>query len=567
MDFGGKWRNEKNYFKTVSKKDIMRSKNILLAVLASAVLAGCATPQSQMKREAGEIEVSCDPEVLIVKDDKIDANITLSFPEGYFDENTMMVITPVLVYGEGQQRTGKPFIYQGEKIMANYKVVPRKGIFHHEALSFDFIPGMEKCRLELRCTLIYGTKKVTLKPIKVADGCNATYRLVQVSGEYAYKPDGYERVTNYSTETSILFDVNSSTVKNNTHNRNAVSVYKSYLSDIKADERYEITGTEIVSYASPEGGEKYNAQLSDKRASSAVDAWKNMSGGASADTMSVRSIGQDWEGFKQALEDSDIEEKDLILRVLSMYSDPAVREAEMKNLSFLYDELKTEVFPSLRRATFVVNAQRTGYSDEELIELADKHLSTLSEPEVLHLASIVEDRGLKKFYYRYASQRYLSQTGYFNLAMMALDENKTDVALTYLDLMDEDSDVLNARGVVELRKGHYDKARTLFLRAATPDAKKNLGTLLILSGQYDEAAEQLSGTGSSNEVLAYILSGQIDKAVAHADCSSPRDAYIAAIAYARNGDAAAVKKALAQAGVDPVYAEKSEKDVEFVNYR
>lgn len=542
-------------------------RSILCAVAASVVLAGCATPQAQMKKNFGVITVTSDPEVLVVKNEKIEAQVTLSFPENYFDDQTMMVITPVLVYGEGQLRTGKPFIYQGEKIMANYKVVPKKGIFHHENISFDFLPGMEKCRLELRCTLVYGDKKTTLAPIKVADGCNATYRLVQVSGEYTYKPDGYERVTNHSTETSILFDVNSSTVKNNTHNRNAVSVYKSYLSDIKADERYEITGTEIVAYASPEGGQEYNAKLSDKRATSAVGAWEDMSGGASADTMSVRSIGQDWEGFKQALEDSDIEEKDLILRVLSMYSDPAVRETEMKNLSFIYDELKTEVFPSLRRATFVVNAQHTGYSDAELLELAEKHLSLLSEPEVLHLASIVDDMGLKKFYYRYASQRYLSQTAYFNLAMIALDENKNDVALTYLEQVAEDGDVLNAKGVVELRKGNYEQARKFFLRAETADARKNLGTLLILSGQYGDAVQSLAGSGSGNEVLAYILNGQIDDAIQNASCDSPRDAYIAAVAYARKGDAEGVKSALAKASVDPVYAEKSEKDVEFVNYR
>ena len=542
-------------------------RSILCAVAASVVLAGCATPQAQMKKNFGVITVTSDPEVLVVKNEKIDAQVTLSFPENYFDDQTMMVITPVLVYGEGQLRTGKPFIYQGEKIMANYKVVPKKGIFHHENISFDFLPGMEKCRLELRCTLVYGDKKTTLAPIKVADGCNATYRLVQVSGEYTYKPDGYERVTNHSTETSILFDVNSSTVKNNTHNRNAVSVYKSYLSDIKADERYEITGTEIVAYASPEGGQEYNAKLSDKRATSAVGAWEDMSGGASADTMSVRSIGQDWEGFKQALEDSDIEEKDLILRVLSMYSDPAVRETEMKNLSFIYDELKTEVFPSLRRATFVVNAQHTGYSDAELLELAEKHLSLLSEPEVLHLASIVDDMGLKKFYYRYASQRYLSQTAYFNLAMIALDENKNDVALTYLEQVAEDGDVLNAKGVVELRKGNYEQARKFFLRAETADARKNLGTLLILSGQYGDAVQSLAGSGSGNEVLAYILNGQIDDAIQNASYDSPHDAYIAAVAYARKGDAEGVKSALAKASVDSVYAEKSEKDVEFVNYR
>ena len=533
----------------------------------SLLIAGCATPQSQMKRELSEIIVKSDPEVLVVKGGKIEADVTMKFPQGYFGERTMLVMTPVLVYGQSQQRTGKPFIYQGEKIMANYKVVPVGGISHRESFSFDFQPGMEQCHLELRPTLIYGDKKESLPAIKVADGCNATYRLVQVSGEYEYKPDGFERVTHHSTETSILFDVNSSTVKNNALNRNAVSVYKSYLSDIKGDERYKVTSTEIVAYASPEGGQKYNAELSEKRADAAVGAWNNLSGGMKADAMDVRSMGQDWEGFKEALENSDIEEKDLILRVLSMYSDPAVRESEMKNLSFIYDELKTEVFPSLRRATFVVNAEHTGYSDTELLELADKHLSLLTEPEVLHLAGIVDDLGLKKFYYRYASQRFLSQTAYYNLAMLALDENKNDVALTYLDMVPEDADVLNARGVVDLRKENYEQARKYFLRSEHADAKRNLGTLMILAGDYEGAAKELAGSKGANEVLAYILNGQIDEAVANASCDTPRDAYIAAVAYARSGDKAKLKSALSKACVDAIYAEKYKKDVEFVDFR
>ena len=542
-------------------------RSLLFIGALSLLIASCATPQSQMKRELSEIVVKSDPEVLIVKGGKIEADVTMKFPQGYFGERTMLVMTPVLVYGQNQQRTGKPFIYQGEKIMANYKVVPVRGISHRESFSFDFQSGMEQCHLELRPTLIYGDKKESLPAIKVADGCNATYRLVQVSGEYEYKPDGFERVTRHSTETSILFDVNSSTVKNNALNRNAVSVYKSYLSDIKGDERYKVTGTEIVAYASPEGGQKYNADLSEKRADAAVGAWNNLSGGMKADAMDVRSMGQDWEGFREALENSDIEEKDLILRVLSMYSDPAVRESEMKNLSFIYDELKTEVFPSLRRATFVVNAEHTGYSDTELLELADKHLSLLTEPEVLHLAGIVDDLGLKKFYYRYASQRFLSSVAYYNLAMLALDENKNDVALTYLDMVPEDADVLNARGVVELRKENYEQARKYFLRSGNTDAKRNLGTLMILAGDYEGAAKELAGSKGVNEVLAYILNGQIDEAVANAACDTPRDAYIAAVAYARSGDRAKLKSALSKACVDATYAEKYKKDVEFVDFR
>lgn len=532
----------------------------------AVVLASCSTPQKQMQK-VEDVKYGCDPEVLTVVNDKVEGSLQLTFPKGYFDKRSLMVFTPVIVY-QGGQSTGQPFIYQGESVMANYKVVPVSGITHQESFSFAFVPAMEKCTLELRMTLVNGDKRFELKPVKLANGTNVTYRMAQISGEYEFRPDGYERITKHSTETSILFDVNSSTVKNSSRNRSAVNVYKSYLSDLNVNERYKVTGTEIVAYASPEGGEEYNAKLSDRRADAAVRTWNDMSSDMKADTIAVRSMGQDWDGFKEALENSDIEEKDLILRVLSMYSDPAIRESEIRNLSFIYDDLKKEVFPDLRRATFVVNAEHTGYSDEELIELSEKYLSTLSEPEVLHLATITEDPKLRKYYYRFAGQRFLSETGYYNLALMSLDENSNEIALVYLDKAGEDADVLNARGVVEMRKGRYADARTYFLRAGgNRSARENLGTLCIIEGKYDEAAELLAGSGSANEVLAYILTNQIDKAVSAARTDTPRDAYIAAVAYARHGDDRKVEEALEIAKSDPVLAEKMQKDVEFVEFR
>ncbi|MGM9753264.1 MAG: hypothetical protein ACI3ZK_04310 [Candidatus Cryptobacteroides sp.] len=540
-------------------------RNILYILFAGVLLSACATPQAQMKKELGHIQVKCNPEVLEVLNNKIEARVNITFPEDFFDKQTMMVFTPVLVY-EGGQSTGKAFIYQGEEIMANYKVVPVRGITHSELLSFGYLAGMEQCRLELRSTLISGTKKITLPAIKVADGCNATYRLVLNSGEYSFKDDGYQRVTTLTTETSIMFDVNSSTVRNTTRNNSAVQMYKSYLSDLDENSRYKLTGTQIVAYASPEGGEEYNAKLSDKRAQAAVKTWKELSGG-DVDSLEVHSVGQDWEGFKEALENSDLEDKDLILRVLSMYSDPAMRESEIRNLSFIYEDLKREVFPDLRRATFIVEAEHTGFSDEELLELGDKQLGMLSEQEVLRLASISPDREHKRFYYRLAAERYLSEVGYYNLAAIALDDNINDVASAYLDRIPDDPDVLNARGVIELRKGRTDQARNYFLRADNADSRKNLGTLLILEGKYTEAADLLKGSGGANEVLACILTGQIDEAIAASSLESPRDAYLAAVAYARKGDAENVKKALSIACEDELYAQKAAKDVEFVDFR
>ena len=544
----------------------MKTSGLLLTGAALlALIASCATPKKQMADNLDEVGITCNPEVLVVKSGKIDATITMSFPADYFYDRATLVVTPVLVY-EGGQRTGEPTIYQGEKVKANYITIPKSGKLVRKCVSFDYAPGMELCHLELRCVLIYGEKKINIPAIKLADGCNSTYLLAVGSGEMDEKSDGFQLVTEFSTETSIMFDVNSAYVKNNSQNNTAISLYKSYIKELEQDERYRITGTEIVAYASPEGGVELNQNLSERRADAAVKTWKKSSG-IEADTIAIRSMGQDWEGFKEAMANSDIEDKDLILRVLSMYSDPAVRESEIRNLSFIYDDIKNEVFPGLRRATFVVSAEHTGYSDEELLELAQTQLALLTEPEVLHLASITGTLEGKKFYNRLAAERFKSETGYYNLAYIALLEDKKEVAAAYLDRCPGDKDALNLRGVIELRYGNYAEARKLFKEAGTPAAMKNLGTISILEGDYEAAAKQLEGSGSVNEVLALILAGQAEKAASIASCDTPREAYIAAVAAARLGNADRVKGCLIEASKDADYAKRATKDVEFVDFR
>lgn len=543
---------------------MMKASKILFAAAVALAAVACAS-QKPVSNDGGEFSVTCEPHILEVVGGKVDAAITLNFPAGYLKTNAMMVTTPVIVYADGK-RTGPAYIYQGEQIKANYRVIPLKGGKHTQNVSFDFVGGMEQCVLELQCKLMIGGKDVTLPTIKVADGCIATYRLADLSGEYAPKPDGFERISNYTTETSILFDVNSSDVKNNTQNKSALEVYKSYLRELENDPRYNVTSAEIVAYASPEGGVDLNDKLSDDRAKAAEKTWTRMSGGLS-DSIKVSSVGQDWEGFKEAMANSDIEDKDLILRVLSMYSDPEVREAEIKNLSFIYEDIKKDVFPGLRRASFVVSAEHTGYSDEELQEIAEKQLVMLSEAEILHLASITDNRDNKKYYYRVTTERWGSNAGFYDLAALALDENKIEVALAYLTHTDEtDPDVLNLLGVIEMRRGRYEEAMSYFDLSGTDDAKKNAGSVKIAQGDYAAAAEALAGTGSKNEALALILAGQADKA-AELGCESARDHYVAAVAAARLGDAAGVKEHLAKASEDPVYAEKAAKDAEFADFR
>ena len=487
----------------------MKAIKILLASALALAAVACSS-QKPLTNAASELGITCEPHILEVVGGKVDADITINFPAGFLKANAMLVTTPVIVFADGQ-RTGQAYIYQGEQIKANYRVIPLTGGQHTQHASFDFVNGMEQCVLELQSKLVIAGKERNLPAIKVADGCIATYRLADLGGEFSQKPDGFERVSTYSTETSILFDVNSSDVRNNAQNKNALEVYKSYLRELQNDPRYNVTSAEIVAYASPEGGVDLNDKLSEDRAKSAEKTWTRMGNGLS-DSIKVSSVGQDWEGFKEAMANSDIEDKDLILRVLSMYSDPEVREAEIKNLSFIYEDIKKDVFPGLRRASFVVNAEHTGYSDEELAEIAKQQLIMLSEPEILHLAAISEDRDNQKYYLRATTERWGSNTGYYDLAALALEEDKIDVALAYLTHTNEaDPDVLNLLGVIEMRRGRYQEALNYFEMSGTEDAKKNAGSAKIAMGDYTAAAEALAGTGSRNEALALILAGQADK--------------------------------------------------------
>ena len=340
------------------------------------------------------------------------------------------------------------------------------------------------------------------------------------------------------------------------------------LEEIESDPRYTVTGTRVVAYASPEGGQEYNAKLSDKRAASAKKVWKKVTGGMEADNLEIKSMGQDWEGFQEAVQKSDISDKELILRVLSMYSDPAVRESEIRNMSQVYTEINKNVFPELRRARFIADVDYQNFSEAELEELSRKAIDVLDEEALLRVAAKSDDPARKAELYKVAVKKFGSDRANFNLAVLALNDGKIDDAAKYLGAVkDADADVVNAKGVCELRKGNYDAAVKLFKQSGTTEAKANLGTVSLLEGKYSEAASELAGTGSHNTAVAYILAGQLDKASAAITCNCPRSNYLRAIIAARKGNASDVAKYLEIAKKNPELKARAEKDVEFANYR
>lgn len=541
----------------------------VFAALAALVLfsVSCSKSRIEQMKLAQNVVISCNPEVLEIKGGVIPVTVSVTVPKGYFHPKATMDVVPVLVYGDGGAVSGT-LQYQGDKVKDNFKVVSSAGTTVVERLSFPYKPGCEKAYLELRSVIHFNGKDYPVDPVKIAEGCIATYQLADLGGLYEPKPDGYQAVLYRTTEGRILYDVNSDKVRQDQFETNSMVNYKNSLDYLKEDERYTIKGTQIVAYASPEGGKDYNAKLSDKRSVTAKSALDAVAKDIEFTGTEVKSVGQDWEGFQEAVAKSNIEDKDLILRVLSMYSDPAVRESEIRNMSQIYSEINKRVFPELRRARLVTSTEFRNYDDDELVALAEKKgLDRFDEPSVLRLATIAKTPESKETLYKYAISKFNSDNARYNLALLYLDQGKTSLGGAYLSKIKEpDADVLNATGVVAMRNEDWDLAAKCFEQAGDKRSRENFGIMNILRGKYDIAAKSFSGYKGDNAVIANILNCDLAAASAAVEGEGARTDYLRAIIAARKGEVSEARKFLdAACAADQALKERSATDIEFAS--
>ena len=541
-----------------------KSFKFLSAAILGLAAVACSSPQ-KMAEMAENVSVQCDPAVLEVVAGKINATVTVTYPADYFHPKAILEVTPVIVY-EGGEAKMEPFMYQGEKVVDNYKVISSDGSTVSEKVSFDYVPGMEKCYLELRGVVKYKNKTAELPAKKIADGANTTYMLVDKTGSVDYKADNYQEIIKQTAEGQILYTINSSVVRNSQLKSDSIKDFQAALDEIKGNERKEIVSTDIVAYASPDGGEELNTKLSGKRSETAEKAFGKVTKKHEVEApVNVKSIGQDWEGFKELVAQSDIEDKDLIIRVLSMYSDPAVREKEIKNMSAVYKTLAKEILPELRRARFIANVEFTNYSNEELLDLIESNIDVLDEEALLRAASVAKSNDTKITVYKKAIEKYSSARAQYNLAVAYLNSDKlADAKAALAKVSEKDADYQNAMGVVALREGNYADAAKYFNASGNETSKENLAVLDILNGKYADAAAKLANADCcGNKALVYILTGQLDKAAASIKCECPRSAYLKAVIAARQGNADEVKANIEKASKDQKLAERAAKDIEF----
>ena len=369
----------------------MKFLKLLSFALIGFAVVSCSNP-SKMAKDAVLMGVDGNPKVLEVVADEITASYTLTFPEGYFHPKAILEIVPVLVY-EGGEAVAPTQKLQGQKVTDNFNVIPLDGGKASSTIKFAYVPGMEKSHLELRVAVWNNLKKIDFPaPYKVADGANITYKLVHQHGLAAYTQDNYKKIISEKKETQILYTINSHKVRPKELTKQEIKEFEKFLADIKADERREIVETNIVAYASPDGPEKLNSKLSDKRSETAKAAFDKITKKNPVDApVNVTTVAEDWEGFQELVAASDIQDKELIIRVLSMYGDPAVREREIKNMSFVFKTLASKILPELRRARFIANVDYTNYSDEELVELTNSNIEIMDVEALLYAATLVTD--------------------------------------------------------------------------------------------------------------------------------------------------------------------------------
>ena len=525
---------------------------LMIAAAGLFITTSCGSPK-KMAESAEEVSVSCNPQILEVIAGNIKADVTVTFPEDFFHPKAIVEMVPVLVYNGGEIVLD-PVMLQGEDVTENYEVVPELGGTINKTFEFEYTEGVENSHLELRMTVIHKDNRIPFTaPYKVADGANTTYMLVKTDGSLAYAPDAYQAIIPEQNEAQILYLINSATVRPSQLKSDEIKAFQEFLAAIKADERRELVSTDIVAYASPDGKEDFNAELSAKRAKTASDAFNkkiNNKDIAIEANVNTTNVDEDWDGFKALVSNSNIEDKDLILRVLEMYSDPAVREREIKNMSQVYTVLKKDILPELA--------------------LVNDNIEILDEEALLRAGSLLSDANQKVTVYQKAVEKFNSDRAKINLGVAYLALNKNAEAEQALAGVADKGNTYynNAAGVVELRKGNNDAAVAAFNKSGLKEAQYNLAVVDILNGKYADAASKLKGANSFNEALVNILNGDLNAAsniLADAKCQCKN--YLKAIIAARQGDVEAAKAALEIASKDEALAARAENDIEFAKIR
>ena len=551
----------------------MKKSFFFASVIAMAVLTSCGTAVQPE-------QVTVNPSPLTVVGDNVDATITGTFPVKKFSKKAVLTVTPVLKY-EGGEAVGEPVTYVGEKAKENGKTVSYKeGAKYSQQASFKYVPAMAKSELYLRFTAKKGNKTVEIPDMKVADGVVATAKLAQAQD---VKPqitaDKFQRIIQEMQEADIRFLIQQSNLRNSELKTQEMKDLQAAIKDADQDEKKAINKLEVSGYASPDGGVKLNSTLADARQANAQKyLQKQLKKNKVKAEIESSVTAQDWEGFQKAMEESNIQDKDLVLRVLSMYSDPEEREAQIKNLSAVYKTIADEILPELRRSRLILTTDLIGKSDEEIAELAKNDPASLNVEELLYAATLTKDANEQMAIYKKAVELFPNDyRGYNNMGMLYFNQGSiAEARRSYtqaLKIASNNPDVNYNAGVAALADNDLAMAQQYLGKAAGTQGDLNaaMGTLYTMKGEYAAAKNAYGDKPSNNAAVQQILNEDYAAArqtLARVENPNATTAYLAAIVGARTNDRDAVYSNLKAAiQRDAQFRKKAQKDIEFAKYQ
>ena len=550
-------------------------KKLYLPIVALLVLAFSSC--SKMGELSSDY-FTTNPEVLEAVGGKVPVTITGKFPEKYFKKTATVEVTPVLRW-EGGEAKGQPAMFQGERVQGNDQTISYKagGTYTMKA-SFDYVPEMAKSELYLDFKIKLGSKEYTIPSVKIADGVIATAELPTVtSANAASSVDAFQRIIKQAKEAQIMFLIQQANLRASELKAEGIKDFHKQVAIVAGDTKnYKLNNIEISAYASPDGGVKLNTGLAEKRQDNTEKYMKQqLKKGKIETNVDTEYTAQDWEGFQELVSKSNIQDKDLILRVLSMYQDPEQRETEIKNISSVYKTLADEILPQLRRARLTANYDIIGRSDEEINAAFDTDASVLSVEELLYAATLTNDNARKEAIYKKTIELYPNDyRAYNNLGEMAYVSDKATAEKYFKQAASKNPnapEVQTNLGLIEMTKGNVGNAETHLSKATGANtANEALGNLYIKQGQYDKAVAAFGDTKTNSAALAQIMAKDYNKAKNTLSAVKNPDAYtdyLMAIVGARTNNAELVKTSMAKvAQKDAALAAKAATDREFAKY-
>lgn len=525
-----------------------------------------------------------DPNPLEAVGGQVPATVNGVFPVKYMKPKAVVTVTPELRYGDGKVAKGQSATFQGERVMGNDQTISYKmGGRYTMKTAFGYVPEMQKSDMYLTFDARLGKKKVEVPAVKVATGVLATselYKQALTQAGGCIAPDSFQRVRAQKTEANIKFLVNQANLRKSELKNGSVKEFVDMLKKINADrEGLNLKNVEVAAYASPEGGFSFNDKLAGKRQSTSqayVDKQLKAAklGNASVD---AHYTAQDWDGFKRLVQASNIQDKDVILRVLEMYKDPAEREQQIRNMSEGFRELADGILPELRRSRLIINYETVGRSDEQIKDQYKADAAKLSPDELLYAATLTDDANEKEAIYKKAAELYdKDYRAYNNLAVMAFNKGDENTAKQYV----QQAFAKNQKApegyanlaLIDLHNGKLaDAERNLSNAIGANGFNEVLGNLNIAKGNYATAVKNFEGSKSNSAALAQILNKDYAAAVATLKEQKNPDAlsdYLMAIVQNRQGNTATAQERLDSAiQKNPALRQYAADDLEFANLK